>query len=1106
MAKVAERVDLSLNKFECPFPDFLDANKQSYQWFLEEGIKMVLEEVSPIKDSLERMWKLEFLDYYFKGPEVTEAEALNYDLTYSQSMFVKTRLTSLKDGTTKEQDVYFADIPILTETGYFIINGVIRTIRHQMVRAEGIIFQEAKKSSSLVKNPYTARLIPSRGAWYVLEINNKGVITITLVRKRTKILVTSLLKALKGYTNTEILDLFKDVKSTKAGVVDYIKNTLETDKTTTKEDAIMNIYNKLRPNDLVNIERANRYVRGFFFNSRRFFLGDVGRYQLNQKLGLSFKEPKFRVKDLVEIIKRLIRVNTGEILADDIDSLMNRRIKSVGEVMVETLRSAMFRFERNVKDRMSRVGAERDITPSSLMNTKLISAHLNAFLGLSQLSKFMSQQNIFGQMEEIRRITSKGPGGLTNKNAGFSVRDVHFSHYSRLCAITTPEGQNAGLVLHLAIYSRLNKFGFIEAPYRKLLNTVENKAESTKNRILRESIEVGEKIYEKGLFITEKIAKELEAVDTIKEVKVYPFLTDEVEYMSYHDEKNRCIAMSTSPHDQYGNYLPGLITVRYNGEFILQPSEIIEYVDVRAWQIASIGLALIPFADRNYTYRTMMGSNMERQALPLVISESPLVGTGIEKEVARQSRAAIYADFDGIVEYADANVLIIKNPKNGKRFEYQLQNFVRTNDDTSYTQKLLVTTGEKFSKGDILVDGPSMELGELALGKNVLVAVMPYDGLNYDDGFVISERLIHKDTFTTVHINMYTQNLRETKNGPEILTSDIPRVNYKLLRNLTSEGVVRVGSLVKSGDILAGIVSQKVEEQLSPEEALLRAVFGDSAKEVKNNSLRMPYGASGVVIKTQIITKDQGYEMEPGVLKKVKVWVAELKNVSYGDKFAGFYGDKGCVSAVLPVQDMPYTEDGTPVDIIMTPLLVKRMNMGILYQIKYSNIAKRLGKKLAVPNFEDIDTEWLDKELSKFDKVKMDKQVLYDGRTGEPFAEKVNVGYRYFMRLKHIAKDKMHARSTGPYSVVTQQPVGGKANQGGQRVGEMEVWALEAHGVPHVLQEILTIKSDDVVGRTKAYKSIIQGEDIKMENVPTTFNVLLRELNSLGIKVELNKE
>lgn len=1102
MAQVRQRLSLAKNKFEFAFPDFFEAHHRSYNWFLEEGIKQLLASVNPIKDSLEKMWSLELLDYYFKDPEYTLNEALEYDLTYSRPMFVKAKLTNLKDNEVKTQDVYFMDVPVLTEQGHFVINGVVRTVRHQMVRSEGVIFQHDKNELLVAAgeiNKIVARLIPARGAWYLFDVNKKNVVTIRLIRQRVKILVTTLLRALKGYSNQQIAELFKVADPSGK----YIKNTLDHDRTTTREEAVMDIYAKLRPNEVATYDRANRYVRGFFFDSRRFSLGPVGRYQLNQKLGTGFRKPKLYTKDLIAILRHLVLVNEGKESTDDVDSLMNRRVKSVGEILFEVANDAMTRFERNVKDRMSRLGNEKGVMPASLMNTKTISAQLESFFSMSQLSKFMEQQNIFGQIEELRRLTAKGPGGLQTKNAGFSVRDVHFSHYSRICPVTTPEGINAGLVSHFSVYARLNKYGFIEAPFRKLQNEVKNSEKLVVNKILREDIEIGKTKLEKGTFISEKLAKEIAKVK-VETVKVYPFLTNDVEYFSYHDEKSRYIAMYSAAHDDFGNYLPGIITTRHEGDYHLESSEKIEYVDVHGWQVGSLGLALIPFADRTNSYRTMMGSNMQRQALPLVFPEAPYVATGVEREIARQSGMALYADQDGVVEYADANYAVLKY-KDGSKKEYRLNNFFRTNDNTVITQRVLVAPGEKVKKGDLLVDGPSMDQGELSLGRNVLVAVLSYEGYNYDDGFVVSEKMVQNDMFSTVQLKLYAQDLRETKTGPEILTSDIPGLNYKLLRNLTAEGIVRTGSVARGGDILAGIISQKAEKQLSPEEALLHAVFGESAKEVKNNSLRMPYGSEGIVVKTQILSREDGYKLPAGVLRRVKVWVSELKRVDYGDKFSGYYGDKGTVSAILPVEDMPYLADGTPVDVVMTPLLVKRMNMGILYQMYYSTLAREAGEMLEVPNFEELDQAAIDKMLEKVGVEKLEKQVLYDGRTGEPLQNKVAVGWRYFIRLKHIAADKMHARSTGPYSVVTQQPVGGKAQLGGMRFGEMEVWALQAHGVPYTLQEILTIKSDDIRGRTQAYKAIIQGDPIKMVNIPESFHVLVKELNSLGIKVELLK-
>ncbi len=1101
MAKPRNRLDLSLNKFSIDFPGFYDAHFRSYERFLKEGIKQALESVNPITDSLERMWKLEFLDYYFKEPSYTLEECLDYDLTYSRPMFIKVRLTSLKTGKVEEQDAYFADIPVLTKGGYFIINGVVRTIRLQIVRSEGVIFQEAKNVKSDAINRYVARLIPQKGGWYLFDISRKGVITVALIRQRVKVLFTTLLKALKGYSNAEIEKMFKDVDD-KHG---YIKATLAHDKTTTKEEAIMEVYSKLRPNEQVTLERANRYVRGFFFNTRRFFLGTVGRYQLNQKLGLTFKDPKIHTKDLVEIVKRLIQVNNRDVAPDDIDSLMNRRVRTVGEILQGVMEEAMLRFERNVKDRMSRLGADVDVRPAAFVHTKVVSAHIASFLGISALSEFMEQQNVYGHIEELRRITSKGPGGLTSKNAGLSVRDIHFSHYSRLCPVTTPEGLNAGLITHLAVFARINRYGFIEAPFRRLKNTVKVRESYLTNRILAEELKIGNKKIEKGTFIDEALAKKIAKEVKKDEVKVYPFLTDKVDYLSYNQEKSHHIGLSSYPHDEYGNYLPGMVNVRHDGDYEYVSTEQMDYVDVRAWQIGSLGLTLIPFVGRTYSYRAMMASNMQRQAVPLVFPKAAKVGTGLESLVAKHSGLLEVAEDNGVVEYADANYVIVKY-KNGQKKEYRVENFSRTNDNTVITQTVRVLTGEKVKKGDILIDGPSMELGELALGRDVLVAVMPYEGLNYDDGFVISERLLKEDVFTSLHIKLYSQDLRETKTGPELLTPDIPGVNYKLLRNLTDTGVVRIGSIVEGGDILAGIVSQKAEKQLTPEEVLLRAVFGESAKEVKNNSLRMPHGSRGVVIKTQVLSREDGIQLPAGVLKRVKIWVAELKQVSYGDKFAGLYGDKGTVARILPEEDMPFLEDGTPVDFVMTPLLVKRMNLGILYQIMYSTLAEKSGQYISIPNFEDFDEKWVQEQMDKIGIKSLQKQTVFDGKTGKAFDNVVTVGYRNFMRLKHIAADKMHGRSTGPYSVVTQQPVGGKAHMGGQRFGEMEVWVLEAHNAAYTLQEMLTIKSDDVRGRTAAYKAILQGEKIKMENIPETFNVLLRELNALAVRVDVEKK
>lgn len=1101
MAKPNKRLSLAKDSFTLPVPDYINLHKESYQWFLYEGLKSLFEAINPVKDSLGRIFSLEFGDFRIGKPHRTEEEALDQDLTHNAPIFVKVKLTNLRTGEVKEQEVFVLDIPMMTERGYFIINGVMRMVVFQIVRSEGVLYLPNPLGVPGAPNRYLAKLIPQRGVWYTFDINRKGVVTVRLLRQRVKILITTLLRALKGYTNQEILELFKDVDQ---GELKYIEATLERDKTKTKEEAIMDIYTKLRPNEVISIDRANKYVRGFFFNSRRFLLGEVARYQLNAKLGLKIDGNKFTAKDLIAIVKNLILVNRGEIVPDDPDSLDHRRIKRVGESLYDTLQDAMVNLERNIKDRMSRVGTDEKVTPSALLNTKVLESYINSFFGMGQLSVFMDQVNIFSVMCEITKITAKGPGGLSQQNAGFSVRDVHFSQYSRICPVATPEGSSVGLTLYTAMYAQINKYGFMEAPFRKLKNKVKNTAGQLENRILAESLKGKRGVsFAKGKFITKQMAKSIASGVEKKEIKVYPFLTNTVDYLSYHVEKGKVIAMSQIPKDEYGNIKPGLTTVRQGGHFTVTSTEFIDYVDAKGAQMQGLGLGLIPFAASNEGYRCMMGSNMQKQAIPVINPEAPIVGTGVEEIVARQSGWGAYADFDGVVDQVDADQIVLKSANGRKRKAYEVINFRRTNDETSITQKSLVNVGDKVKKGDILMDGPSMENGELALGKNVTVAVMPFEGYNYDDGMVISERLVKEDTFSSVYIRMYRQDVRETKLGPELLTKDIPDVSEAMLQNLSSDGLIKVGTVVNGGDILAGIVSAKAQKQLTPEEKLLISVFGTSAKEVKNNSLRLPHGVQGIVVKTDVITAGEENNLPPSVLRRVKVWVAQLKTVSYGDKFSGYYGDKATVGTILPEEDMPFLEDGTPVDVILTPFYVKRMNIGQTKQMYYSHLADKLGVKLEIPNFEDIDEDKFEDMIKKAGLEKADKQTVYDGRTGKAFPQKVAVGKRYLLRLKHIAADKLHARSTGPYSLVTQQPLGGKAHLGGQRVGEMLVWGLEAHGAAHVLQEMLTIKSDDVKGRSDAYKAIIQGEKIKIANVPNSFNVLIKELNALGLRVEL---
>ena len=1102
MAKVTDRQALTLYDL---MPDmsngFIHVHHESYNRFLNEGLWEAITSVTPITDSLERMWKLELLDYKFKEPEHTPEECMRFNLTYSYPMYVKVRLTNLQSGKEQVQDVFFANIPAMTDEGYFIINGVTRIVRLQIVRSEGVLFEEGKNATGKYK--YIARLIPQRGGWYTFEINKKGVLTVALARGRYKVLFTTLLRALKGYSNSQMLEMFKDVDPD--GV---IETTLKFDKTTSRQQAIFDIYSRLRPGDTVTFDRANRFVRGFFFNTRRFYLGEVGRYQLNVKLGQSFTRPRLYIKDLIAIARHLLLINKNEITPEDIDDLANRRIRTPGEVLKEVVEEAMVRFDRAVKDRMSRYGANADIKPVSLVHNRAITSQLESFLAINPLSKFMGQLNIFEHIEDLRRITAKGPRGLTGDNATMGVRDVHFSHYSRLGVVATPDGLSGGLIVHLAVFARINKYGFLEAPYRKLQNEVPIDADELKNRILAENIEMGKKVVEKGTLVDEKLAdqiiKHLKKQGRTEPIKVFPFLTDQIEYLTYHAEKPKFIGLSTYKRDKYGNYLPDVVMMRHNGTYEYVPTEKMEYVDVRPFQIGSLGFALIPFLDYTYSYRAMVATNMLRQAMPLVDPKAPLVGTGLESIFAKHSGKTILAPESGQVVSADANHVIFKG-KSGKKYEYRVSNFVRSNNDTSITQKVRVESGEKVAKGDVLIDGPSTENGELALGRDVFVAIMPFEGYNYDDAFLVSERLLKDHVFTTVQIKLYSQELRDTALGPEILTADVPNTPYELLQNLDSSGVVRVGAFVRGGDILAGIIAHQGERSLTPEESLLRAVFGELGKDVKNNSLRMPYGSEGVVIKTEVLSREEGHNLPAGVLKRVKVWVAEMQRVSYGDKFAGLYGDKGVVAEILPEADMPHTADGKPVDIIISPLLVKRMNMGILPQLMYGNIAYFTGRHLAVPSFEKINQAQQDKLIETIDQFKLKKQVLYDGRTGRKFDSLITVGYKYLIRLKHIAKEKMSARSTGPYSVVTQQPVGGKSRLGGQRLGEMEVWVLEAHNAPHIIQEMLTIKSDDVEGRRKAYKAILEGQPIEIKNIPASFNVLLRELNALGIRVDVKK-
>lgn len=1100
----ASRLNMGLDySGDLEFPSFIEAQKKSFQKFYENGFKKVFAEINPVKDSMERMWTLEFKDFRYGEPYRDIDEATIKGLSYEVPVYATVQLLNNKTGEIKEQEIFVANLPVMTEDGFFVVNGVRRVVTHQIVRAEGVLFEQ--DDTLPYRTLYKARLMPGRGPWYEINVNKHNVISMRLVPKRPRILITELLRVLGYEKDEEIQKLFKDVDTHEE--YKYIEATLARDFTKSKEEAIISVYNKLRPDETVTLDSAEKYIKGYFFNDRKFDLGEIGRYQLNRKLGLTHplegEGSGFQVDDLVATVKRLIQVNNEAVCPDDIDHLCNRRIRSVGEVLERQLSAGIHRLEKNIKDKMSLYGQDAKVTPSMLVSTKPVSVAMQSFFGANQLSSFMDQTNILSELENKRKVTAAGPGGILKERATFSIREVHQSHYSRFDPVTSPESSNIGVVTQLAMLARVNEYGFLEAPYRKIVREVKNNQRLLLNRILDEDILSGKKVLaKKGTKIEKDLAENIFKIKEVKTVKVRPFITSEIEYFDALDEEGKYIGATSIKIDENQNILDNTVPVRHKGDFVIVDYSLIDYIDVLTYQQAGLGMALIPFISHDDSMRALAGANMQRQAVPLLKQQAPLVGTGLEEAVARQSNWGVFAEEDGIVEYVDADRLSIKY-KNKGLMDYSLKNYYRSNDNTSFSQKPLLNEGDKFKKGDVLVDGPTMVNGELSVGTNIRVALMFYEGYNYEDSVAISEKIVRDDILTSVHIREHTVQVRDTELGPETITPDIPHVSDRILQKLDMKGIVREGEKVLAGDILVGVVAPRGEKELTAEERLLRAIFGESASDVRDNSLRLPHGEEGIVVRTQVLSTDEGDKLQPGVLKEVKVWVAKTKKLDYGDKISGRHGDKNTVATIRPVEDMPFTEDGEPVDMVLTPTFLKRMNLGQAVEVHYGKYALDLGEKFAFPAFEGVNIKWLENEMKKKG-ISMDQKVdLYDGRTGKKFPRKVTVGMKYVLKLHHIADEKVHARATGPYTAVTQQPLGGKAQMGGQRFGEMEVWALEAHGSPYALQEMLTIKSDDVKGRSAAYKAIIHGEKIENTSMPESFKVLVRELNALCLNMKL---
>lgn len=1097
LIKKNQRIFFTKDDDAVELPNLVDHQNRSFQWFVEEGLGELLSEISPIEDYTGTKLSLRFKDYRFESPKMTEAEARENNISYDAPLKAVVELTNKVTGEVKDQEIYLGDYPWMTTRGTFIINGAERVVVSQLIRSAGVFFTS---DLSGTRNLYGAKVIPGRGAWLEFETAANGALYVKIDRKR-KIPVTTLLRAL-GLTEAQMRETFAHVDQ---GKLNYITATLDKDPARGTNDALIEVYRRLRPGDLATVDNARSLLENMFYNFKRFDFSRVGRYKINKRLDLDVPNTAenriMRLEDLTAIIAELIRLNNTQEPADDIDSLANRRVKLVGELVQRQFRIGLLRMERNTKDRMSMSEIET-VTPGQLINARPIVAAVREFFASSQLSQFMDQINPLSELAHKRRLSSMGPGGLSRERAGFEVRDAHATHYGRICAVETPEGANIGLVLNLASYARINDYGLIETPYRKVINAVT--AKDAPGHIASVNLEdaKGKVIVKAGATITAADAKKLAAVKDQVTWPVKAKVTDDVIYLDAAAEEAAIIANSTEPVDDDGHFISERVSARNRLKTGEVDANDVTHMDASRKQIIGSSAGLIPFIEKNYVYRSLMGSNQQRQAVPLIKPQAPIVGTGLEGAVARNSGQMIMAEEAGEVTKATADEVVVKY-KSGS-VKYEPLHYVRSNEGTSINQKVVVTTGQKVKKGDVLVEGMSIAGGELALGKDLFVAFMPWRGYNFEDAIIVSRRLVEDDTLTSVHIVDYMTEVRETKLGPEIVTRDIPNVSEEALRHLDEDGIVRIGAEVHPGDILVGKITPKGEQELSSEERLLRAIFGEKAKEVRDTSQRMSNGKHGKVVGVKIFSRANGHELKAGVIMQIQVFVAQMRKISVGDKLGGRHGNKGVIARVLPVEDMPFTEDGTPVDIVLNPLGVpSRMNVGQLFETHLGMAARALGITVASPSFNGVEISKIEELLKEAGLPEDGKQQLYDGRTGEAFAERTTVGSMYMIKLNHMVTDKIHARSTGPYTMVTQQPLGGKAQNGGQRFGEMEVWALEAYGAANTLQEMLTIKSDDVYGRSKAYESIIKKTEIVGPKVPESFNVLVKELQGLGLKVDL---
>ena len=1040
-----------------PIPNLIEPQTSSYQWLLDYGVRELLQEVSPIEDFTGKIFSLELLSHSLGKSKYDPKTAINKGGTFSAPLKVKARLVNKETGESLEQEVFLGDLPLMTDSGTFIINGVERVVVSQLTRSPGI-FYTADLDPTTGRNLFRAELRPTRGSWLEFETAKNNVLTVRIDRRR-RIPATTLLRAVGITTNERIKEIFSEVDVGQENR--FIETTLEKDPSDDAESAYLEIYRKMRPGDPATLDNAKTLLENLFFNSRRYSLGKVGRYKLNKRLSLSIPNDQdhwiLSPEDIVAAIKLLITLNNGEGAPDDIDHLANRRVRAVGELVQNTLRIGLLQMERVVKERMSMSADQTQVTPATMINARPIVARLNEFFAGSQLSQFMDQINSLSELEHLRRLSVMGPGGLTRERASFSVHDINNSQYGRIDPIKSPEGPNIGLITHLALASRINEYGFLETPYRRV------KKNSNKR----------------------------------------PKVTNEIVWLMADDEEKFYITNSNVTIDSSGFIFDKRVPLRYQGKFTYGPSNLIDLVDVVPWQMVGASASLIPFLAHDDANRALMGANMQGQAVPLVKPTTPIVGTGMEGSISESIGRIIKSPVDGRVIFVDAREIIIKG-NDKEEYKIPVVKFAKSNQNTAYSQKPLVSVGEKVKRDQIVADGPVTDQGEIALGQNLIVAYMSWEGFGYEDAIVISERLVREDVLTSIHIEEYECSVTETKLGPEETTRDIPNVGEEALANLDENGIVYIGAELGPNDILVGKITPKGETELTAEERLLRAIFGEKAREVRDTSLRLPHGERGTVVDIQILTKEDGDELEPGVQRLIKVKVAQTRKVTVGDKLAGRHGNKGIISKVVPAEDMPHLEDGTAVDIIISPLsVISRMNLGQLLEAHLGIVAEKLGYKVAVPAFGGFEEKQLVEELKKANLPVTGKAILYNGKTGETYADPITVGVGYIMKLVHMVDEKVHARSTGPYSLVTQQPLGGKAQMGGQRLGEMEVWALEAYSAAHTLQEMLTIKSDDVIGRAKAFEAIVKGTDIPESTVPESFKVLVKELNGLSLKVEL---